>query len=95
MRYPLKNREEELKKAGMLETIRRIVDQAIADGWSVAELRSVIDREVGLIDDETVLHNRKARDKIVRRELGFDESAILTGKHYATVFSFFSEHPED
>lgn len=93
MRYPLKNREEELKKAGILDITRRILDRAIAEGWSVDEFRAVVDREVALIDDETDLHNRKARDRIVRRELGLSHSEILTPALYARVFIDCDEPP--
>ncbi|EJY9246293.1 hypothetical protein OHR01_000903 [Salmonella enterica] len=91
--YPLKDLNEELAKSGMLERMRTIIDFAIKERLSVSETLDIINREVELIDDEIALYNKKARENIIRRELGLDESAILTGEHYAKVFNLFSAQP--
>ncbi|EAA6551004.1 hypothetical protein DLB95_23775 [Salmonella enterica subsp. diarizonae] len=91
--YPLKDLNEELAKSGMLERMRTIIDFAIKERLSVSEALNIINREVELIDDEIALYNKKARENIIRRELGLDESAILTGEHYAKVFNLFSAQP--
>ncbi|EBG1930853.1 hypothetical protein QUK01_003941 [Salmonella enterica] len=91
--YPLKDLNEELAKSGMLERMRTIIDFAIKERLSVSEALDIINREVELIDDEIALYNKKARENIIRRELGLDESAILTGEHYAKVFNLFSAQP--
>ncbi|EAP9735888.1 hypothetical protein ACT497_000038 [Salmonella enterica subsp. enterica serovar Glostrup] len=92
--YPLKDVDEELAKSGMLERMRTIIDFAIKEGLSVSETLEIINREVELIDDEIELYNKKARENIIRRELGLNESAILTGEHYAKVFNLFSVPPQ-
>ncbi|EBR7324352.1 hypothetical protein AHY58_000182 [Salmonella enterica subsp. enterica] len=94
-KYPLKDLNEELAKSGMLERMRTIIGFAIKEGLSVSETLDIINREVGLIDAEIELYNKKARENIIRRELGLGESAILTGKHYAKVFNLFSVPPQD
>lgn len=91
--YPLKDLNEELAKSGMLERMRTIIDFAIKERLSVSETLNIINREVELIDGEVALYNKKARENIIRRELGLDESAILTGEHYAKVFNLFSAQP--
>ncbi|HGP3873169.1 TPA: hypothetical protein ACLKPY_004368 [Klebsiella pneumoniae] len=94
-KYPIVSREDAYIENGLLVRIREIVEMAIENKISVNEMLSIIQREVNLIDDQVSLHNRKARDKIVRRELGLDDSVILTGREYAAVFSLWKKSPED
>ncbi|HCQ8977512.1 TPA: hypothetical protein OMI53_004904 [Klebsiella variicola] len=94
-KYPIVSREDAYIENGLLVRIREIVEMAIENKISVNEMLSIIQREVNLIDDQVSLNNRKARDKIVRRELGLDDSVILTGREYAAVFSLWKKHPED
>lgn len=79
-KYPVISREDAYIDNGLLVRIREIVEMAIESKISVDEMLSIIQREVKLIDDQVSLNNRKARDKIVRRELGLDDSVILTGR---------------
>lgn len=94
-KYPIVSLEDAYIDDGLLVRIREIVEMAIKTEISVKEMLSIIQREVDLIDDQVSVHNRKARDKIVRRELGLDDSVILTGREYAAVFSFWKKNPED
>ncbi|APM34712.1 hypothetical protein ACQFG6_003607 [Klebsiella michiganensis] len=94
-KYPVISREDAYIDNGLLVRIREIVEMAIESKISVDEMLSIIQREVKLIDDQVSLNNRKARDKIVRRELGLDDSVILTGREYAAVFSLWKKNPED
>lgn len=94
-KYPIVSLEDAYIENGLLIRIREIVEMTIENKISVNEMLSIIQREVNLIDDQVSLNNRKARDKIVRRELGLDDSVILTGREYAAVFSLWKKNPED
>ncbi|CAH6247001.1 MULTISPECIES: hypothetical protein [Bacteria] len=94
-KYPVISLEDAYIDNGLLVRIREIVEMAIENKISVKEMLNIIQREVDLIDDQVSLHNRKARDKIVRRELGLNDSVILTGREYAAVFSLWKKSPED
>lgn len=94
-RYPLKKLEDAFEKVGMLERIQTIVSTGIDNNWSVQTVMNVINREITAIEGSVSIHNQKARDCIVRRELGLDASAILTDRHYATVFNLFGPQIRD
>ncbi|EOV0971286.1 hypothetical protein ACOGYM_002331 [Edwardsiella piscicida] len=94
-RYPLKSYNDAFAEAKILLKIQRILTEGINNNWSVMDVMFSINREVDLIKDEVNLYNKKAREKIVRRELGFDDTVILTRKHYATVFNPFGNMPQD
>ncbi|HAV9699984.1 TPA: hypothetical protein JLG89_003845 [Escherichia coli] len=92
IKFELKDIDEELAKAGMLDRMRHIIETAISSGFSARQALEIMTREINLVHDEVLLHNKKAHNNIVCRELNVDESAVIPQRQYLFALMRASRH---
>ncbi|ACV50273.1 conserved hypothetical protein [Escherichia phage D108] len=91
-KFTPKDLDEELVKAKMLERMHDVIETAISKGFSAREALEIMTREIHLIRDEVLLHNKKAHNNIVCRELGVDDSAVIPQRQYLCALMRGSRH---
>lgn len=77
------------QQRGYLQNLQDLIQQALNEGWSYSTLLNEIKRDQEKLDVEITYHNNKARDMIVRRELGLPKDARVSGSQIGSVFNIF------
>lgn len=81
----VKDLDTVFNEVGMLARIRTIIDVAMQESWTVSDFLKVINHEVNMIKDDVTIHNKKAHDFLIRRELGVTDSAVISSRDYLSA----------